>query len=1463
MAIHKFNDLVVSGTAGGAGRRAAALTATLALAGASAFAQTTTPKATPPAPRPAPTIDVSKDRTLFMVGYAHLDTEWRWAYPQVIREFIPDTLHNNFTLMDKYPHYVFNFSGSRRYEMMKEYYPADYEKLKGYVKRGQWFPAGSSVDEGDANIPSAESVVRHTLYGNHFFRREFGVASQEFMLPDCFGFPYALPSILVHSGITGFSTQKLTWGSAVGIPFKVGNWEGPDGKRIIAALDPGSYGSNVTEDMSQNTSWLARIENTGKQSGAFVDYRYYGVGDRGGAPSDGSVAWVEKSLAGSGPVKVVSSAADTMFLSITPQQKSKLPVYKGEMLLTQHSAGSITSESMMKRWNRQNEQLADSAERAAVAARWLGGPSYPSNRLYQAWNLVLGSQMHDILPGTSLPKAYEFAWNDELLALNQFAAITRDSVDAISSAMDTRAQGTAVVVYNPLSVARQDVAEVTVPVAGGDAGGVQVYGPDGKPVLTQVLGRSPAGVHLLFLAPMPATGLATFDVRPVTQAVKTQALTVSPTSLENARFRVTINASGDISSVYDKANRQECLKAPARLALQYHNPSQFPAWNMDWDDAQKPPRAYVGGPVSVRVVENGPVRVAIAIDRETDGSRYTQIVRLSAGTAGGQVEVENHVDWQTGQSALKAAFPLATGSPTATYDLQVGAIERGNNDPKKYEVPQQMWLDLTRPDKSFGVAVLNDSKFGSDKPDDDTVRLTLLYTPGVRGGYGDQATQDFGRHTIRYALAPHAGDWRTGDVPWLAKRFNRPLLAFVAPAHTGRLGRSFSLLSTSSKQVEIIAVKKAEDSDEIVIRLRELEGKAATGVQVKMASAITAAREVNGQEGPVGRATVRNGALVADVPAYGLRAFAVRLAPAPARVATPQTQTVPLAFDTDAVTQSDNLAGGSFDSAGRTYPGEALPPSLMTGAIPFTLGSSATGAKNALTARGQTVALPAGTARVYLLAASSDGDVSAPFTLGDKTVTATIQDWGGYVGQWDNRLWLGNVPELTYDWNNPWGGLTPGYIKRGEVAWFSSHRHHPQTGNEFYQYSYLYKVGLDVPRGASAITLPNDPRIKIFALTVAKGDAATASPLLAATPLYDTLADHNTQGMTPRIVPPQGPLNDVTLVSIQHPMYWRAGGLHYTLDGSEPTAASPVYGEPLEINDRVTIRAAEIDAAGVAGPVAVATLNVEDTTAPRVVAAEFLQGQSQVTVRFSERLDAQSAAKTDNYRVGGGAQVKSATVANDRRSVYLTLDKPLAAGGDTPQLTVSGVRDVSPKANAMTGQAVNLVALAPLYQSGPSQAGTPKRVQVAGLPSHARDPWTINLYVKVDKQPEPRTLIAGFGRARDGAAGVGRYLAYFEDGIRLWSANRDVATDTPLDLGKWQMLTATYDGGTLRVYKNGAKIGEGMVELADDRPEVNITPRDAWENKRVLAGDVEKMTVWSQALTPDAVRQLWEQSKTP
>ncbi len=303
--------------------------------------------------------DLSKERVLYEIGYTHLDTQWRWVYPLTIREYLPNTVRENGVLFEKYPNYLFNWTGAFRYLLMKEYHPADYEKVRGWVAQGRWFPCGNSWDECDVNVPSTESLIRQILHGHHFFKREFGTESIEFMLPDCFGFPASLPSILAHCGLRGFSTQKLRWGSAVGIPFNVGVWEGLDGQSVIAALNTGDYNESIKTNLTIDPYWEKRLDENGRKSGVYADYQFHGVGDQGGAPREESVIWLEKSLATTGAVRVVSAKADQMFRDITDEQMERLPRYKGDLLLTEHSTGCLTSEAYMKRWNRANELLAD------------------------------------------------------------------------------------------------------------------------------------------------------------------------------------------------------------------------------------------------------------------------------------------------------------------------------------------------------------------------------------------------------------------------------------------------------------------------------------------------------------------------------------------------------------------------------------------------------------------------------------------------------------------------------------------------------------------------------------------------------------------------------------------------------------------------------------------------------------------------------------------------------------------------------------------------------------------------------------------------------------------------------------------------------------------------------------------------------------------------------------------------
>ena len=558
---------------------------------------------------------------------------------------------------------------------------------------------------------------------------------------------------------------------------------------------------------------------------------------------------------------------------------------------------------------------------------------------------------------------------------------------------------------------------------------------------------------------------------------------------------------------------------------------------MDWADQQKPPRAYVSGPVQVRVVEKGPVRVAVEVTRETEDSKFVQTISLAAGDAGNRVEFANKIDWKTKEAALKATFPLTAANPVATYNWGLGTVQRGNNDPAKFEVASHQWFDLTDKSGAYGVTVLSGCKTGSDKPDDHTLRLTLIYTPGLGGGngrdYADQTTQDWGHHEFVYGLASHAGTWQQGKTDWQAQRLNAPLLAFQSASHPGALGRSFSFLRVDNNHVFVSAVKKAEENGDVIVRLIEMRGEKAPYFHLAFAGSVTAAREMNSQEMPVGPATVVNGELETSLEPYEMRTFAVNLAAPGNSLAPVHSQSVELKYDRATASEDGAVSKSGFDAAGQNLPAEMLPTTLAFSGITFHLGPAWTDHPNAVVAHAQTIPLPTGKFnRVYILAAA-DGDQKATFRFGDRRADVNIQDWQGYIGQWDNRTWTTRqVEEPTppepaandhtrqaeharqvrayvqqhgpiMHTESEYSGLNPGFIKRAPVAWFASHRHTAQGANQPYAYCYLYAYALDIPDGATSVTLPDNDKVRIMAITVAD----QAGSLDPAQPLYDVLGE--------------------------------------------------------------------------------------------------------------------------------------------------------------------------------------------------------------------------------------------------------------------------------------------------------------------------------------------------------------------
>ena len=340
----------------------------------------------------------------------------------------------------------------------------------------------------------------------------------------------------------------------------------------------------------------------------------------------------------------------------------------------------------------------------------------------------------------------------------------------------------------------------------------------------------------------------------------------------------------------------------------------------------------------------------------------------SLASGGNRVDVETTVDWKSPNTLLKASFPLAASNAKATYDLGLGTIQRGNNTEKAYEVPAQKWADITDASGAFGAAVVNDSKYGWDKPADNVLRLTLLHTPLPRAS-PYQSSNDLGHHVFTYAIVGHHGDWRDGQVPSRAAELNQRLVAFQTAGHASPYAgrRSLSLASTSDAtgQIAIRALKKAEDSSEFVVRLQEQYGRPGKTI-LKLAGTVVSVREINAAEEAVRDLSPTDGSVVLDFLPYQPRTIAVVMTP---RTGLPDSAAAPLIlpFNLDGVSTDKNPADGNFDDKGHTISGDLLPRELRLDGVPFTFGSSAPGALNVLVPKGQTLTLPPGAHdRVYL-----------------------------------------------------------------------------------------------------------------------------------------------------------------------------------------------------------------------------------------------------------------------------------------------------------------------------------------------------------------------------------------------------------------------------------------------------------------------------------------------------------------
>ena len=1028
-------------------------------------------------------------KKVYAVATSHLDTVWRWNLATTIKEYLPDTLEKNFDLADKYPRYKFNFEGAFRYQLAEEYYPKHFVYLKGLIEKGSWNVAGSSYENGDVNIPSPEALFRNIIYGNGYFKEKFGKESCDIFLPDCFGFGYALPSIMKHAGLKGLTTQKLSWGSAYGVPFDLGLWQGVDGSKVYACLNAQSYRYKFSGDIRGDISVINKITQNAFESGIPQTLHLYGTGDWGGAPTEESVQAIEESVeknAGS-DFEVVSATSDEIFRDLDKLPKSetaRLKTWNNELLMTSHGAGAYTSRAMNKRLNAQNENIADIAEKMCIAAEANGVYKYPKENLSRAWKRVIQHQFHDDITGTGNMDIYIDGQSDYYASISEFETELDGAAGAMANELNTSfVTECGVAVYNPSPFRRKNAVSAHIKLVHNSTF-VKVLDATGKEVPSQIIKKSGKEFDIVFIADVNAMGYAVYDVVPANKAceIKTD-LAVSLHTLENEKYRVIFNKNGDLATVIDKKNNINVLDAPIKMAgLTDIGDLPYPAWEMRKKDIDREPEFFANSP-EFEIIEAGPARIAIKVSRELDHSFIDQIIYLESG--GEFIRVENTVDWRNRRTMLKAVFPFSCYNKTASYDLGLGVIKRENNSEKLYEVPAQKWADITAGSGKYGVSVFSDCKYGWDKPSSNTLRLTCLHTP--TGAFTKQARQDLldiGRNNFAFGIFSHEGGFANGTQRQ-SEIFQKPLIAYqTSSRREGSLESGYSFLKINNENAILRCCKLAEDGDGIIVRVNEGSGEALKNVELTFAARILEASECLANEQAIKKADSKSKKLKFDLAPYGIKTFRIKLE-APDKKGRENFKKLDLEYNSKGFTKNESMRNVILQGSGCSLPAELCPQGFTAGGVSFKMPDTQA-SSDVMVARGQTIDLPKSMTKLYIAAASTLGDRDATFYLDGREKQIKIAAMTEHYGNWDMA-----------------GLNIKAAHKNVPIAFEFTHTHHPE-GDIPNGKAYFYLYELDI-RNAKTLTLPEDNRIIILAMTAVKKFSNTKR----ATRLIDKIPTEN------------------------------------------------------------------------------------------------------------------------------------------------------------------------------------------------------------------------------------------------------------------------------------------------------------------------------------------------------------------
>lgn len=829
-----------------------------------------------------------KKYTLMLCGHAHIDMNWMWRYDETVQITL-DTFYTVMDLMDEFPEFTFSQSQASVYRIVEEYDPELLKKIAARVKEGRWEVTASTWVEADRNMPSSEAVARHQLYTRRYLPKlldsDKALSDLDFE-PDTFGHHQNTPELLNQAGIKHYYHCRGYGGHVLY------RWRSPSGAEVISYREPYWYLGPV------EYSFATHVPAFCEQHGVTAALRVYGVGDHGGGPTRRDLMRIQDMMTWPIFPKVAYATFKEFFAQMEPA-RDNLPVVEGE--LNAIFPGCYTSQSRIKKGNRYSERLLAEAEGVSAFAHLHLGTPYNRAGFEAGWRNVLFNQFHDILPGSGVTdtreyamgiyqQAYAAANSARRIAMNAIAKNIDTSSVKLTGGMDETGPGAGVGfqveasllpapvergmgpsrlyhLFNACAFDRHELAELTLWDYRADVPAIVVKDAKGNTVPHQVLesGRNQYWGHdfvrLLVDAKVPAMGYATYlveqgeaPVQPIFSSGDPRVDTPENWIIENEYLSVCCDPAKMLGAIeiIDKESGDSHI-VPG-FALAYEDASRGMT---SWTLGQMAEERGFFDRVKLKRTAKGDLYNELTVHVNIEGdSHLTYKLSLAKGSRMVNIDATCHWLLQGNQEwmphlrfdALDHPF-TKDGVTGYLYDIPGGFLMR---EPSAQDKPGLRFV------AGESLALHTDSKYGY-RANDDGIGVTLL-----RSSTDPDRYPEAGIHTFRLGIGVTA-DRDAVAMSRQAQQFASPLLSTSGKSQKGTLPMDSGFLRHVSGDVELYAVKLAEDSCKLIVRGAELAG-GQKPVRLELNGAVKNVRFVDTHEKPVKGEVEADGSAVTFIP---------------------------------------------------------------------------------------------------------------------------------------------------------------------------------------------------------------------------------------------------------------------------------------------------------------------------------------------------------------------------------------------------------------------------------------------------------------------------------------------------------------------------------------------------------------------------------------------------------------------